>query len=299
MSPSTRASSTTDARNSGGKTPALRPQVMRRLFRNPGALAGAVVSGVFLGTALLAAWIAPYDPVAPVPDAVLQAPSWTHPFGTDELGRDVLSRVLYGSRISLQVGVVAVGIAMVIGTVLGLIAGFNGGLWDTVIMRGTDVLLAFPGILLAIAIVATLGPSLVNVMIAVGIGAVPVYARTVRGSTLSVRQLEYVEAARAAGATTARVLGRHILRNISAPILVLATLGIGINILIAAGLSYIGLGAQPPTPEWGAMLSGARQYLRDAWWTAVFPGLAITAAVIGVNLLGDGLRDVLDPRLRV
>lgn len=279
--------------------PARRPRMLRRLFRTPGALVGAVVSGLFVGTALLAAWIAPYDPVAPSPEGVLQAPSWTHPCGTDELGRDVLSRVLFGSRISLQVGIVAVGIAMVIGTILGLIAGFNGGLWDTVIMRGTDVLLAFPGILLAIAIVATLGPSLINVMIAVGIGAVPVYARTVRGSTLSVRQLEYVEAARAAGATTVRVLSRHILRNISAPILVLATLGVGINILIAAGLSYIGLGAQPPTPEWGAMLSGARQYLRDAWWTAVFPGLAITAAVIGVNLLGDGLRDVLDPRLRV
>jgi peptide/nickel transport system permease protein len=290
---------TSDPRGSAVAAPARRPRMLRRLFRNPGAVAGAVVSGMFLGTALLAAWIAPYDPIAPAPEGVLQAPSWTHPFGTDELGRDVLSRVLYGSRISLQVGIVAVGIAMVIGTVLGLIAGFNGGLWDTVIMRGTDVLLAFPGILLAIAIVATLGPNLINVMIAVGIGAVPVYARTVRGSTLSVRQLEYVEAARAAGATTVRVLSRHILRNISAPILVLATLGVGINILIAAGLSYIGLGAQPPTPEWGAMLSGARQYLRDAWWTAVFPGLAITAAVIGVNLLGDGLRDVLDPRLRV
>ena len=229
---------TSDVRGFAVHTPSRRPRVLRRLFRNPGALAGAVVSGLFLGTALLAAWIAPYDPVAPSPDAVLRSPSWTHPFGTDELGRDVLSRVLYGSRISLEVGVVAVGIAMVTGSVLGLVAGFNGGLWDALIMRATDVLLAFPGILLAIAIVATLGPSLINVMIAVGIGAVPVYARTVRGSTLSVRQLEYVEAARAAGATTARVLGRHILRNVAAPILVLATLGIGINILIAAGLSY-------------------------------------------------------------
>jgi len=210
-----------------------------------------------------------------------------------------LSRVMYGSRISLEVGAVAVAIAMMAGTVLGLIAGFNGGLWDALIMRGTDVLLAFPGILLAIAVVATLGPSLVNVMIAVGIGAVPVYARTVRGSTLSVRQMEYVEAARAAGATTGRLLGRHVLRNIVGPIVVLATLGVGINILIAAGLSYVGLGAQPPVPEWGAMLSGARQYLRDAWWTAVFPGLAITVAVVGMNLLGDGLRDALDPRLRV
>ncbi|HYM69616.1 MAG TPA: ABC transporter permease, partial [bacterium] len=186
-----------------------------------------------------------------------------------------------------------------IGTSCGLLAGFRGGTWDTLVMRGTDVLLAFPGILLAIAIVATLGPSLVNVIIAVGIGAIPVYTRTVRGSTLSVRRMEYVEAARAAGAPAGRLLWRHVLRNVTAPILVLATLGVGINILIAAGLSYVGLGAQPPTPEWGAMLSAARQYLRDAWWTAVFPGLAITLVVIGVNLLGDGLRDVLDPRLRL
>jgi peptide/nickel transport system permease protein len=259
---------------------------------------GAVVTGLFLAMAVLASWVAPYDPLVPATDSILQPPSRAHPFGTDELGRDVLSRVLYGSRISLEVGLVAVGIALAAGTLLGLIAGFNGGMWDTLIMRGTDVLLAFPGILLAIAVVATLGPNLINVMIAVGIGAVPVYARTVRGSTLSVRQMEYVEAARAAGATTARLLGRHVLRNIAAPVLVLATLGVGINILIAAGLSYIGLGAQPPTPEWGAMLSGARQYLRDAWWTAVFPGLAITVVILGVNLLGDGLRDALDPRLR-
>ena len=277
----------------------VRSRATRRLARSPSALVGAVLTGSFLGAAMMAPWLAPYDPVVPAPDAILQRPSATHPFGTDELGRDVLSRVVYASQISLEVGVVAVGIAMLAGTTLGLIAGFNGGVWDTLIMRGTDALLAFPGILLAIAIVATLGPSLINVMIAVGIGAVPVYTRTVRGSTLSVRQTEYVEAARAAGATTARLLVRHILRNIAAPILVLATLGVGINILIAAGLSYVGLGAQPPTPEWGAMLSGARQYLRDAWWTAVFPGLAITVAVVGVNLLGDGLRDALDPRLRL
>ena len=272
--------------------------MVQRLWRSPSAVLGAVLTGLFLGAALMAPKVAPYDPAAPAIDSILQPPSATHPFGTDELGRDVLSRVLHGSRISLQVGVVAVGIAMVAGTALGLIAGFNGGVWDALIMRGTDVLLAFPGILLAIAIVATLGPSLINVMIAAGIGAVPVYTRIVRGSTLSVRQTEYVEAARAAGATTARLLGRHVLRNIAAPILVLATLGVGINILIAAGLSYVGLGAQPPTPEWGAMLSGARQYLRDAWWTAVFPGVAITVTVVGVNLLGDGLRDALDPRLR-
>jgi peptide/nickel transport system permease protein len=262
-------------------------------------LAGAAITGVFLATAVLAPWIAPHDPVAPAIEDVLRPPSGAHAFGTDELGRDVLSRVVYGSRISLEVGIVAVGIATAVGTVCGLVAGFYGGAWDMLIMRGTDVLLAFPGILLAIAIVATLGPSLGDVILAVGIGAIPVYARTVRGSTLSVRRMEYVEAARAAGATTARLLRRHVLTNIAAPVLVLATLGVGVNILIAAGLSYVGLGAQPPTPEWGAMLSGARQYLRDAWWTAVFPGLAITLVVLGVNLLGDGLRDVIDPRGRV
>lgn len=262
-------------------------------------LAGAAITGGFLASALLAPWIAPRDPVAPVIEDVLRPPSAAHAFGTDELGRDVLSRVIYGSRISLEVGLVAVGIATAVGTSCGLVAGFYGGAWDMLVMRGTDVLLAFPGILLAIAIVATLGPSLTDVILAVGIGAIPVYARTVRGSTLSVRQMEYVEAARAAGATTARLLRRHVLTNVAAPVLVLATLGVGVNILIAAGLSYVGLGAQPPTPEWGAMLSAARQYLRDAWWTAVFPGMAITLVVLGVNLLGDGLRDALDPRWRV
>ena len=262
-------------------------------------LVGAAITGVFIAAALLAPWIAPRDPVAPLIEEVLRPPSWGHAFGTDELGRDVLSRVIYGSRISLEVGVVAVGIAAMAGTSLGLLAGFYGGAWDMVVMRGTDVLLAFPGILLAIAIVATLGPSLRDVIIAVGIGAIPVYARTVRGSTLSVRRMEYVEAAQAAGATTGRLLRRHVLTNIAAPVLVLATLGVGVNILIAAGLSYVGLGAQPPTPEWGAMLSGARQYLRDAWWIAVFPGLAIMLVVLGVNLLGDGLRDALDPRRRM
>ena len=262
-------------------------------------MTGVVLTGAFLATALLAPWIAPRDPIAPEIDAILAPPSRVHLFGTDELGRDVLSRVVYGSRVSLQVGLVGVGIAAAAGITGGLLAGFNGGFWDAALMRATDVLLAFPGILLAIAIVAALGPNLTNVMLAVGIGAIPVYARTVRGSTLAVRRMEYVEAARAAGATTGRLILRHVLRNIAAPILVLATLGVGVNILIAAGLSYIGLGAQPPTPEWGAMLSGARQYLRDAWWTAVFPGLAITLTVVGMNLLGDGLRDILDPRLRM
>lgn len=278
----------------------MRGRAARRLRRvRPGMWAGLVISVLFLATALAAPWIAPHDPTAPVIEAVLQPPSGSHPFGTDELGRDVLSRVIYGSRVSLEVGVVAAGIAATIGSAGGLAAGFYGGRWDAAVMRATDVLLAFPGILLAIAVVATLGPSLLNVIIAVGIGAIPVYTRTVRGSTLSVRRMEYVEAARAAGATAGRLVVRHVLRNIAAPIVILATLGVGVNILIAAGLSYVGLGAQPPTPEWGAMLSGARQYLRDAWWTAMFPGLAITVTVIGMNLLGDGLRDLLDPRLRL
>ena len=275
------------------------PPRARLLRLRPGMWAGIAISLIFVATALAAPWIAPHDPIAPVIEDVLQPPSRGHPFGTDELGRDVLSRVIYGSRVSLEVGIVAVGIAAAIGTAAGRAAGFYGGRWDAAVMRATDVLLAFPGILLAIAIVATLGPSLVNVIVAVGIGAIPVYTRTVRGSTLSVRRMEYMEAARAVGATPARLIWRHVLRNIAAPIVILATLGIGVNILIAAGLSYVGLGAQPPTPEWGAMLSGARQYLRDAWWTAVFPGFAITLTVIGMNLLGDGLRDLLDPRLRI
>src|SRR5438552_876544 len=242
--------------------------------------------------------LAPHDPIALIPGAVLRPPSRSFPLGTDELGRDVLSRVIHGARISLRIGLVTIGIALVLGTVIGVLAGFYGGVIDGVLMAVMEVLLAFPQILLAMAILAMLGPSLTNAMIAVGLSAVPVYARTARGTTLSVRAMDYVEAARAIGVGDGRILARHVLPNMISPVVVLATAGVGIAILIAAGLSYLGLGAQPPTPEWGAMLSQARAYLRNAWWMATFPGLAITLVVISLNLCGDWLRDLLDPRLR-
>lgn len=270
---------------------------LRRLLRKPGAFAGLLVIAVFVILAVFAPLIAPYSPTKLIYTAIQQGPTLQHPFGTDDLGRDVLSRVIYGARISMEVGVIAVAIAMTVGSLLGLFAGFLGGWSDTIIMRGMDIMLAFPGILLAIAIVAILGPSLANTMIAVGISAIPVYARTVRGAALTVLGNDYIQAARALGASPLRVAFKYVLPNVTAPITVLATVGIATSILTAAGLSYLGLGAQPPTPEWGAMLSEARAYLRDAWWMATFPGVAIMLVVMAFNLLGDGLRDIWDPRL--
>jgi len=240
----------------------------------------------------------PHDPDTIFYTSVLSPPSGTFPFGTDDTGHDILSRVIAGSRISLAVGLVSVGIAMIGGSLLGLLAGYLGGWVDQLIMRFMDIMLAFPDILLAIVIIAILGPGLGNVMIAVGIGAIPVYTRTVRASVLSVREQDFVEAARALGVSSWRIMTVHILRNVTAPIIVLATLGVGLAILTAAGLSFVGLGAQPPTPEWGDMLNESQNYLQQAWWMAAFPGAAITITVIGLNLLGDGLRDVLDPTTR-
>lgn len=281
---------------------AARPRLSRimlgRLRRRPLVVAAFAVLALFIGLAIAAPLAAPYDPFQLLPGAVLRPPSRHFPFGTDELGRDVLSRVIFGARISLRIGLVTISIALVLGGLIGLIAGFYGGVVDGALMAVMEVLLAFPQILLAMAILAMLGPNLTNAMIAVGISAVPVYARTARSTTLAVRSMDYVEAARAVGAGDGRVLVRHVLPNMVSPIIVLATAGVGIAILVAAGLSYLGLGAQPPIPEWGAMLSEARAYLRNAWWMATFPGLAITLVVVSLNLCGDWLRDLLDPRLR-
>ncbi|GAC1398548.1 MAG: ABC transporter permease [Chloroflexota bacterium] len=279
-------------------TPQLRFRRLKRALRKPLMIAGAAIVLVFVVTALIGPYVTPKNPDAIYYSAVLHAPDRTFLFGTDDVGRDIFSRVVAGARISLEVGLVAVGIAMVGGTLLGLVSGYFGGWTDSVIMRVIDVMLAFPDIILALVIIAILGPSLINVMVAVGIGSIPVYTRTVRASVLTVREKPYVEAARALGVSSPRIMLGHILPNVAAPIIVLATLGVGLAILTAAGLSFIGLGAQPPTPEWGDMLNDARAYLHQAPWMGIFPGVAIMLTVVGLNLLGDSLRDILDPTLR-
>lgn len=272
--------------------------VWRRLRRNHAAIAGLAIVTFFAGVAAFAPLVAPHDPIAQDLDARLLPPSMTHLLGTDDLGRDLLSRIIYGGRVSLTVGIVSVGLALAAGTVLGLVAGFYSGWADSLTMRAMDIMLAFPATLLAIFIVGIRGPGLNNAMLAIGVINIPIFARIMRGSVLRVRQEDFVEAARALGASQRRLLGRHILPNTLAPIIVQTTLAIGAAILEAAGLSFLGLGAQAPTPEWGAMLSHTREFLRDAPWAATFPGIAILLTVVGFNLLGDGLRDALDPRLR-
>lgn len=272
--------------------------VWRRLKRNKMAMFGLVIILLLVFTAIFADVIAPYGFDDQNLKDRLMAPGAKYLLGTDNFGRDILSRIIYGSRISLQVGFIAVGIAALVGGSLGAIAGYYGGKLDNFLMRIMDILLAIPSILLAISIVAALGPGLVNVMIAVGIGSIPSYARIVRASVLSIRDQEFVEAAKAVGANDFRIITKHILPNSLAPIIVQATLGVAGAILSAAGLSFIGLGIQPPTPEWGAMLSSGREYLRDHWHVATFPGLAIMITIFALNLLGDGLRDALDPRLK-
>jgi peptide/nickel transport system permease protein len=269
--------------------------VRRRLARTPGALIGAVVVGVIVLAALFAPWLAHADPLAQDLSRQTLAPSWAHPMGTDKEGRDIYARILYGARISIRIGFVAVGLAIVVGTSIGLVAGYVRGKVDDVLMGAMELMLAFPSIILAIGIATLLGPSVTNLMIAVGIVYIPQYARLARSSVLSVAQLEYVEAAKALGAPVREILGRHILPNILAPLLVQATLGVATAELEAAGLSYLGLGARPPMPEWGAMLNDARDYWLNAPWALIFPGLSISALVLGFNLLGDGLRDALDP----
>jgi len=269
----------------------------RRRWRLSALVGGAIVAACVL-VAVCAPLLAPHDPIQIFSGQLRKPPSLSFLMGTDEIGRDILSRVIFGGRVSLRVGLISVSIAMACGSALGLIAGYLGGWTDAIIMRVVDVMLAFPGILLAIAIVAVLGPGIDNVMFAVGIESIPVYVRTVRASTLSIKQNEFVMAAHASGAAPSGIIWRHILPNVVAPIIVLATLGVGIAILTTAGLSFIGLGAQPPTPEWGSMLATGRTYVRDAPWIAAFPGLSIVIVVLALNLLGDGLRAALDPRMR-
>ncbi len=280
------------------RTEGLWRSVFRRLLRNRGAIVGLSLLVVLLLLAILADLVAPYQPNAISPGNELQAPSGNHSFGTDQFGRDILSRIIHGTRLSFQVGFIAVGIALVCGVTLGLLSGYYGRWVDALAMMWIDIMLAFPGILLALAIVAVLGPSLLNLMIAVGISAVPSYTRLVRGAVLATKQQQYVEAARVIGVGDAGIMFKHILPNVLAPVIVLATLGIGGAILTGASLSFLGLGAKPPTPEWGAMLSTGRNYLTIAPWITLFPGLAIMITILSINMLGDGLRDALDPRLK-
>jgi peptide/nickel transport system permease protein len=277
---------------------ARRFDTLKRLRRHPSAMVGGVLLAIILALTLLAPLIAPYDPIKTFPRESRAAPSMDHWLGTDQLGRDVLSRILWGGRVSLMLGLISVAIGGVAGTLLGLLAGYFRGFVEIVIMQFIDILLAFPGFLLALAAVSVLGTGINNVMIAVGIALVPGFARVVRSSTLTVREVTYVESARTIGVGHVRTMYRYILPNVLAPILVLATIEVAGAILTGAALSFLGLGAQPPKAEWGLMVNEGRRFLRGAWWITTFPGVAIMLSVIAINLLGDALRDVLDPRLR-
>ena len=270
----------------------------RRLRRNRHTAIGGLVFLALVVVALLAPVVDHTDLYMMQPQVALWPPSRGHWFGTDEFGRDLLTRVLHGARLTLGVALVAVAMACGLGVLVGLIAGYYGGWLDLCLMRLVDLMLAFPGILLALAIVAILGPGLSNAMIAVGITGIPSYARVIRAAVLQAKAFLYVEAARAVGVSAPAILARHVLPNVTAPIIVLSTLNVAGAILTAASLSFLVLGAQPPQPEWGALLNAGRNWLSRAWWLMTFPGLAIMIAVLAVNTLGDGLRDVLDPRLR-
>ena len=271
-------------------------RALKRLARRRGAMVGLVLVAFFVAIALLAPWISPFDPLATSWSAVRKAPSAAHWFGTDEIGRDVLSRVVWGARASLLAGLVSVGISLCVGVPIGLAAGYAGGWTDMLISRVTDAMLACPFLILAIALAAFLGPSLTNAMIAIGIAATPIFIRLTRGQVLAVKVEDYVEAARAVGNSNLRIALRHVLPNILAPVIVQATLAIAAAIIAEASLSFLGLGQQPPAPSWGSMLNTAKNYVDNAPWMAVWPGLSIFLLVLSFNLLGDGLRDVLDPR---
>jgi peptide/nickel transport system permease protein len=273
-------------------------RALRRLKRRKGALVGLVVIALFVAVAVFAPLISPYDPAAQSWTAVRKAPSWAHWFGTDDVGRDVLARIIFGARASLLAGVISVGIALSVGVPVGLSAGYIGGWYDALISRITDAMLAVPFLILAIALAAFLGPSLTNAMIAIGVTTTPIFVRLTRGQVMSVKVEDYVEAARAIGNPRWRIALFHILPNILPALLVQATLSIAAAIIAEAALSFLGLGQQPPAPSWGSMLNSAQRFLTNAPWMAVWPGVAIFVTVLSFNLVGDGLRDALDPKER-
>lgn len=275
-----------------------RQRALRRFLKNRLAVVGSIIMLILVILAIFAPLIAPYSPTQLSLGTRLSPPSLRHLFGTDAVGRDILSRVIYGSRITLRICAMIVGLTMVFGTALGIISGYAGGWLDEFIMRLTDIFLAFPALILAMAISAALGPSLQNAIMAMIAIWWPRYARIARGQVLTLRELDYVAAARAAGASSLRIIFRHILPNSLSPLIIQSTLDLGGVVIIAATLSFIGFGAQPPTPEWGAMVSIGRNYLPYSWWYSTFPGLAIMITVMAFNLLGDAVRDLLDPRLR-
>jgi len=274
-------------------------QAWQRLTSKRMAMVALAVLIVLVLLAVFAPLVSPYDPLEMGTGPGLGGPERAHLFGTDLFGRDVLSRVIYGGRVSLAVAFAAVLFSSIVGVILGLAAGYYGKWLDTVVMRAMDMLLAFPGIFLALAIVSLLGPGLNNAVLAVGISAIPTYTRTVRGCVLSAKENLYVDAAHAVGVPDSRIMIRHVLPNVIAPVIILMTLGVAWAILNICSLSFLGLGTQPPTPEWGTMLYEGRGYLREAWWVTTFPGLAIMVTVMAVNRFGDGLRDALDPRLKI
>lgn len=281
------------------KDPTPFQEAVHNLKQNRAAVAGLVIIALFLIVGIFAPVVAPHDPFAQtISDRKLPPFSSGYLLGTDDLGRDMLSRLIYGARISMVIGVVSVGIAMGFGLLIGVTAGYIGGVYDKIVMRLIDIMLAFPYILLTIVIVAVLGPSLLNAMIAIGISQIPRYARLVRASVLAEKENDYVTAERSLGASALSLMFISILPNCLAPVSVQATLGVGEAILSSAALSFLGLGAQPPTPEWGLMIASSREFITNAWWIVTFPGLATLLAVLGFNLFGDGLRDILDPKLR-
>lgn len=285
------------------KPPNLRIQSWKNFYsklrKNKAALVGGILIILFIIVAIVGPFFTPYEPSKQIITDKLATPSLDHWFGTDHLGRDIFSRVIHGMKLTLYIGFFSVILGATVGVLLGILAGYYGKKTDTIIMRSMDVLLAFPGILLALAIVSVLGASLNNVIIAVAIFSVPVFARIVRGSTMAVKNLEYIDAVKVLGASDARIIFKHVLPNVTSPLIVQASLNIATAILAASGLSFLGLGAQPPTPEWGAMLSDGRNYLFNAPHVAFFPGMAIVVVVLAFNILGDGLRDALDPKMKL